>query len=365
VNDKEHAAGRKHKIYKYLAIFLLVILAAGLLFVLAFQDNTRDWGLSEEWTEKVLPLKDQKYFEYLVDELVRLKNYSDVDLVKNTLDSIVADGNLTEEEVISIRDLDGDYITNEIEFEENTDPFNAYTSGTTLDDFNALYTYGVHPRDQEAVTEILESIPNVKDKVRIWTISWGEFWYVNSTMSDGGTPLSQEKGLEISARDPLIRYYAERAEIRWTERKNMTHANTGLSMCTRMGPVFVDGEPLHVKYGGNELTESGVSYNSYQASLYFVYGRMSTCGPSSIANAALFRAMGLDAINVEGDIPDNNPTGTASHGWSEVVIDGEVYVCNFNTLLPRDAHEGTYGYYEFYNWSPYPNLYDPDWYKQS
>ena len=84
-----------------------------------------------------------------------------------------------------------------------------------------------------------------------------------------------------------------------------------------------------------------------------------------MVSATLLQLMGHDSVLVDGlTRPDDT---VPTHQWVETVINGKVYVVNFDGVLPRE---------EFYENNPEyikiamlgmegPCLpYDPDWYKK-
>ena len=225
-------------------------------------------------------------------------------------------------------DSDSDGITDKIEKEvTHTDPNNPYTSGTTLDDFNAIYTYGIDPHNQTAVNEFLAKIPNVT--ANLWD---GDV---------GGTPFCFEKYVNVSMHDPLIKYLVSKSEIIW-DKTPLWDGDT-----TVHGSLRVDGSPAWAGKPGID------TYIFESPSYYFTHGRTGTCADITAADMAILKSLGYKAVKVSGVFPGIEPG--ISHAWSEVLINGKVYVVEKNLICERE---------EFYNHCKYePNKnYDADWY---
>jgi hypothetical protein len=153
---------------------------------------------------------------------------------------------------------------------------------------------------------------------------------------DGGTGNSFEKYVDISLRDPLVQYYAKKAEIRWSD------TPTG-----KAGTFLVDGE--RIWNGAGEPNERSLDQPSY----YFTHGRTGYCADSRATNLAILKLMNYKAVEVGGKVPVSN--GMNGHGWVEALINGKVYVVNFNDIAPRE------GFYEKNGWTM-NSSYDPNWY---
>ncbi|MCJ7762353.1 hypothetical protein MUP38_02720 [Candidatus Bathyarchaeota archaeon] len=157
-----------------------------------------------------------------IDELSVLGNYTSSPLVHSAIVTMLSDGVVNNMEASLIQDVDNDYVINKLEISEyHTDPTNIYTSGLNLDDFNAIFTYGIDPKNQTAVKMVLGKVPDVE--VRHWE------------PKEGGIESSNEKFIEISMRDPLLQHLAKKSEIRWRTIPNSEK---------RQGTLFVDGEIL-------------------------------------------------------------------------------------------------------------------------
>jgi hypothetical protein len=218
-------------------------------------------------------------------------------------------------------DTDGDYVSDGIEEKNGSDPKKVDTDGGGIDDFNELYTFETNPIDPSDDKKIIENVPHVN--VRYWN------------NYEGGTPFTLEKYVEVSMRCPLVKYYGERAEIKWqTDGKQI------------VGRLFVDGE--QICNGGDEGNYKVADQPSY----YFTDGdRRGNCSVSSIINNTILKLMGFKTKEVTGKL-------TESHKWNEVLIDGDVYVSNFNALYPRDE------FYSTHDWTITSVDYDANWYQK-
>ena len=283
-------------------------------------------GLSEDIITKIQPLEDEAFYSSIVVEIAKMENYSAADLIHKQLDIIVEDGKITNSELNLLRDLDDDYVINDIEIEKNTNPLDAYTSGTILDDFNALYTFEVDPNNPKEVDELLKRIPDVE--VRHWNTSDGGLRYYLDKKYD-----------ELSLRCPLVQYYSKKAEIKWIGQFIEGY---------RTAHFYVDGTPI---WNGNDL--SYVSSSLDQPSYYLGNNRTGACSDSSQTNFAILKLMGYKTIKI----------GSSTHAWCEALIDGIITVVNFNNIFPRAiGYENLPGYDDMSVWEITTNDYDPEWY---
>ncbi|MCJ7762352.1 hypothetical protein MUP38_02715 [Candidatus Bathyarchaeota archaeon] len=69
--------------------------------------------------------------------------------------------------------------------------------------------------------------------------------------------------------------------------------------------------------------------------------------------------MGHEAKYVKGKVPNLS----ISHLLDEALIDGKVYVADFNLITPREGITPGETYYEQIGFIP-DSGYDPDWYKK-
>ena len=218
------------------------------------------------------------------------------------------------------KDTDGDYVNDYLEVERyRTNHLKIDTDDGGVDDFNEIFTYGMNPNDPNDDEEFMEKIPNVEVKN----------WFIN-----GGTPHSFEKIVVISIRDPLLQWYAERTEIKWETD----------SEGRRIGRLFTDGTPIY---------DEGKPAVACPPSFYFTHERRGSCVTSSEANHVILKLMDYKCILVFGETPRYT-----YHQWNEVYIDGNVYVVDWNDVIPRDNFYGKNG------WKITSLDYDHEWYKK-
>ncbi len=281
--------------------------------------------------QKLKPLGNKGYLNQgylnqserdLISSLEDLHEYVNSSAVADALDVILWDGGVTDSEVAAFRDLDHDFITNTLEIEKyHTDPTRVDTSGLGIDDFNAVFMYGLDPNDYTQIQQFLAAIPNVSAS--------------QCNLAFGGLTnvMGNEEIIEVSARDPLVQYYARHSSIIWN--------NT-----TNSGQLLVDGTPIWRSYG----------YSGYPA-YYFTHGRAGICEDTTLATESILRLMGYQTIEMFGSVPDNGTMD--SHVWCETAIGGQVYVVNYGELFPRA------GFYQRSGWViSNTDIYDPDWYKK-
>jgi hypothetical protein len=154
-------------------------------------------------------------------------------------------------------------------------------------------------------------------------------------------------------RDPLLKWYAERTEIRWPHKIEDKYEE--LIQKGKTGKIYTNGEPI---YRGHLITwmESSAS-----PSYYFIHGeRRGNCWDSSIVNHVILKLKGYKCLMVYGEIPTSVLLWNAcmEHQWNEVYVDGEVYVVDYNDVIPRDD------FYEKSHWRITSPDYDSEWYKE-
>lgn len=199
-------------------------------------------------------------------------------------------------------DYDGDGISDRIEYWQlHADPEAIYTNNNPIDDFNAVYTYGLNPLNSTEIAEFMDRIPNVEAKV--W-VSLDKEWIA------GGRLLTEGEVVEIGMRDPVVQYYARQVSIEWQDAGH------------NIGSLKLNSQPLFVSY---EVTDAmSVSY-------YFTHGRKGGCGKVNMAHAAVLSLMGYKSKCLWGAVESGE-----SHGWAEVVIDGVNYVVSYNLIAEAD-----------------------------
>jgi hypothetical protein len=294
-------------------------------------------SLPPEIVEKLKPLGNNRSLNTsdlnLIFTLGRLQSYANSSTVVNTLDVILSDGGVSDDEVAAFQDLDHDYISNALEIERyKTDPTKMDTSGLGIDDFNAIFTYGLDPNNKTQIQQFLLLVPDVSP--RQWYILFGGVGDTSSLVFVGSptnvTVSADGSIIEVSMRDPLIKYLAKRANIAWNN-------------YTKTGYLLVNGTPVWNSYdfGGNP-------------SYYFTHGRIGRCGDTTLATMSILKLMGYKTLEVKGSAPSNGTMD--NHIWCETVIDGKVYVVNYGELIPRE------GFYQKVGWviSESSN-YDSDW----
>jgi hypothetical protein len=234
-------------------------------------------------------------------------------------------------------DSDGDYISDYLEVERyGTNPLKMDTDGGGVDDFNEIYTYETNPNNPEDDREILEKIPSVN--VRKW--NWDDGGVITGECDP---TLLIEKVIVISMRDPLLKWYADRTEIRWLIGRIGEH-NPLPPEGERIGLIYTDGKLI---YGGYE--EKTYWPPPWNPSYYFTHaGRHGGCGASSVVNHVILTLKSYKCLHVIGE----------QHQWNEAYIDGNIYVVDYNTVIPRDNFYGKNG------WEITSENYDPEWYKK-
>lgn len=259
-----------------------------------------------------------QYERLIVDNISSLGHYLDSPMVHSTVESMLSDG-VTYSDVQRASDVDGDYITNDLEVNvHNTDPTKADTLGLGLPDFHAVYVYGVDPNDPVAVKEFLAKIPNVKAN--------------NFSADDGGYWKTFDQIAQLSLSDPLIK----------TIDKQIVWDGNGC------GIIYVGGEPINKGIGENSDTDT-VSMPSH----FLTNGRKGHCMPTNLASFTILKAMGYKCIDLGGKTSVNAEIG---HDWSEVLVDGKLYVESNGGLYPRQ------GFYEQNGWITEEG-YNPEWFR--
>ena len=225
------------------------------------------------------------------------------------------------------RDSDGDGLSDWYEIHvHHTDPHKVDTSGLGIDDFNAIYTYGLNPRNQTAVKEFLQYLPNAT--ARHWELT------------DGGVGgYTIEKYVKISLRDPYIKYLLNNTEIKWRDTPD-----------GKVGMLLVNGQPI----------SSGIKPKDYiatdsinQPSYYFTHGRFAACGESQLADFTILQGLGYPSVGV----------GNPNHVWNEALINGNIYAVEGGRIDPREVlykgglHNITFAY-------GFPS-YNPNWFKDN
>ena len=195
-------------------------------------------------------------------------------------------------------DTDGDYVSDSVEVQNGSDPLKIDSDGGGIDDFNELYTYQSDPSDPADDKAIIAKIPNVD--VRHWTLE------------DGGVEgFTNEKYTNVSMRDPLVQWYAKRANIEWTSDQSGQKA----------GWLTVNGEDIFNGEGIGEVSPKQPSY-------FLTHGRTGVCVESAVTNTLILKLMGYDAKLASRPAGDYG----VGHEWSEAVIDGEVYIVDGNAV---------------------------------
>lgn len=237
-------------------------------------------------------------------------------------------------------DTDNDYVTNHLEvFKYKTNPFSADTDGDGIDDFNEIYTYPhlLDPNNPDDAEEFMKMIPNVEAKA--WRL-------------DAGGVESPIKILEISKRDPLVQWYANHIKIDWNTTKSDSWGHT-YDDNIRIGELKINREPFWLgtpEWYASPIPVSEEIDHAYPHPAYFLtHGRKGACGDTASVLNVILELKGYDSIELG-----------ANHGWVETHIDGEIYVADFNKLVPREKfYEENKGYM----WEKGKN-YDPDWYEK-
>lgn len=247
-------------------------------------------------------------------------------------------GSLYSRESGYARDPDGDYVDNFIEYENGTDPLKPCTF-KGLSDFDLLYTYphyftNLSDRNltQKQINEFLNKIPDVEP--RYWSNIDGS---AVNTYKDG-------KYINISLRDPLFKYYADRAHIEWSDDEEYG----------KIGELKLGDEPLSLEYGRYDYNKSLVP-----PVFYLSNGRKGTCGEVATAHTAVLLFKGYKCTTCSADATPDNGEDRIDHGFLESFIDGKIYIVNFNNVVPREDKRGI-STYEKWGWN-LSKTYDPKW----
>ena len=202
----------------------------------------------------------------------------------------------------------------------HTDPHKADTDGGGVNDFHEIHSYpNMDPKNPNDDHALIAKLPNVTAK-----------------MWDPQKILTDDNYIRYSQTDPLINYLAKRTQI--------VPSSDGKTSLLR-----INGLPA-INSSTHEI--NGI----YQPSYFFTHGRNGICFESAYANIAILRDMGYKAVIVYGQ----EPNAGAGHAWAEALINGKVYVVDYNGLFPRD------NYYESQGWTINTNsssfTYSPNWY---
>ena len=236
-------------------------------------------------------------------------------------------------------DPDEDYVDNLFEFENGTEPLNVYTY-EGLDDFNLLYTYPHHFTNltnktltQNQINDFLDKIPDVEP--RYWTSKDGS---VSNMYKDGIY-------IEVSLRDPLLKYYSKKVHIDWRDDEEFG----------KLGELKLDDEELFLIYDSIET-------NPMVPPIYFLKNeRKGNCLESAIINIAVLVSKGYNCTLCNADTTLDNGEKWISHAFSETMIGGKIYIVNYNVLTPREDKNGK-NTYEKWGWNLKSN-YDPNWFE--
>lgn len=240
---------------------------------------------------------------------------------------------MIEKITVSTRDRDRDWISDRLELELGTDPFNLDTDGDGIDDFNELYVYPhlLDPLDPSDVQEFLEKIPEVKAK--------GYLPFAGDTNPEisirdekGRIIGSSTKYIDVPKRDPLVQWYAENTYIEWGE----TPKRFLPSDKTNYGRLMAAEELFYQEYGWSEI--EGTAY-------FLTHNRKGVCGDYAWHTAILFDLKGYPARTMRSEFEtaqiiyiDGKPVNPKGHVWTEVIINGEIYVIDLGLVMPQGEY---------------------------
>ena len=173
-------------------------------------------------------------------------------------------------------------------------------------------------------------IPNVE--ANFWKSRAGKMVDVNTRL-----PLKFPNVCEISKKDPLVQWYANHTEIDWNADKSDMWGHT-YDDNVKIGELKINGEPFWLGFQGygNESPYSKQDRTYlYPSPAYFLtHGRQGSCGFTAEALHVILELKGYDSIIVAGTM--DPPINSVGHVYLETNIDGEIYVLDFNKLVPRD-----------------------------
>jgi len=220
-------------------------------------------------------------------------------------------------------DSDGDYVIRSIEIENGLDPSTKYSFGG-LHDFLRLYGYTKRIPNNVSFQNMLNNA--TKYEPRYWEKRDGGFNnYVDGMYS------------ELTLADPIFQYYADQVHIDWE--KDPTHG--------KVGHLKLDDENLFLEYG----TEN--SKPLVPPSYYLTHGRRGICVESSVANDCIFQHKEYPSTLTSAKI------NSIGHSAGEVKINDEVYIINYNSLMPKKDIYGEDTYKKM-GWI-LGESYDPNW----
>lgn len=251
------------------------------------------------------------------------------------------------------RDSDGDWIDDKVETEIGTDPTKIDTDGDGIDDFNEYYTYPhlLNPNNPADAEKFLAMVPNVKTAIAISEKSTFSMIHriLNLRNSEKGSNATiVDAYIEISKRDPLMKWWAEHVQINFSANTGSPHEGTGLL------EIVINGtrEPYYWPYG---VKEENISFLQLPSFYLTHNGSGGTCAPMAVTTGAILEIKGYKTIIVA----KSSGMGFDGHAWLEAEINGNIYVVDGNTLTLR---EKWYPANPFYAKARDESSYNPNWY---
>ena len=120
-------------------------------------------------------------------------------------------------------------------------------------------------------------------------------------------------------------------------------------MCIRDSTI---GAPEWYNNPYAPISEELKHYGYPNTAYFLTHGRKGTCADTAENLKVILELRGYESIVVPGSM-----SPSLGHPWVETNIDGEIYVADYNKLIPRDE------FYEKNKWDKGKD-YDPDWYEK-
>ena len=198
-------------------------------------------------------------------------------------------------------DLDCDGVSDKLEVKVyGTNPRDKDTDGDGINDYNEIFIYPdyLDPLNASDAQPFIDMLPNVMANYTDWV--------------NGGTSNNNCKRIvDISLNDPLVKWYADHTSIVWS----------GTS-----GQLKINGERFFQEYTWYAVPVGCLMTPAY----YFTSGRNGDCINVAEALYVVMKLKGYQCVIVTGMV------GDWGHAWTEVKIEGTIYVLEYNVVVPAD-----------------------------
>ena len=236
---------------------------------------------------------------------------------------------------IHFRDIDDDGLSDLVEIKLGLDPFNKDTDGDGIWDFNELivYPHYLDPKNPNDVKEFLKKIPNVyaQDPRKVKK-------ELSKKLNCGVDIGDINKYIEIWKNDPVIRYYADKVEIKKVENEYILKQNNFSEMYIllvdrkKLMPYFKKLYNSFEEYVKEREKHKHVNWPSYYLT---TAKRMGVCSDFSLVAAILLHLNGYPVKIMY--IPE--------HAWVEIKMNGKIYIVDariWGDIVPIEE----YNYYK-------------------